>query len=41
MRAGAGRVVSELQLTHAPASGDLTGNVGGVGISFGYLFSLR
>jgi hypothetical protein len=41
LRAGAGRAVAELQVTHAPASGDLTGNVGGVGVSLGYLFTLR
>ncbi len=38
---GRGRVIAELQLSHAPARGDVSGNLGGVGVSFGYLFALR
>jgi hypothetical protein len=41
MRAGAGRAVAELLLAHAPGRGDVAGNLGGVGLSLGYLFALR
>jgi hypothetical protein len=41
MRAGSGRVLAELQLSHAPVKGDVTGNLGGLGVSVGYLFTLR
>ncbi|HZR08608.1 MAG TPA: hypothetical protein VFA79_08520 [Myxococcales bacterium] len=41
MRAGTGRVVAELQLAHAPGRGDVSGNLGGIGVSFGYLLALR
>lgn len=39
--AGQGRAVAELQLTEAPGRGDVAGNLGGVGLSFGYLLALR
>jgi hypothetical protein len=41
MRAGKGRAVAELQLAHAPGRGDVAGNLGGIGLSFGYLFGLH
>ena len=41
MRAGSGRAVAELQLAHAPGRGDIAGNLGGIGLSFGYLLALR
>jgi hypothetical protein len=41
MRAGRGRAVAELQLTYAPGHGDLAGNLGGIGVSLGYLYPLR
>lgn len=41
LRLGRGRAIAELQLSHAPRSGDVSGNLGGVGVSFGYLFALR
>jgi hypothetical protein len=41
MRAGRGRAVAELQLAHAPGRGDIAGNLGGIGLSCGYLFALR
>jgi hypothetical protein len=41
MRLRRGRAVAELQLSHAPGRGDLSGNLGGVGVCFGYLFALR
>jgi len=41
IRAGRGRAVAELQLAFAPGRGDLAGNLGGVGVSLGYLFTLR
>ena len=41
LRLGKGRAIAELQLSHAPGRGDLEGNLGGVGISVGYLFALR
>jgi hypothetical protein len=41
MRAGSGRAVAELQLAHAPGHGDISGNLGGIGLSFGYLLALR
>lgn len=41
LRLGRGRAIAELQLSHAPARGDVSGNLGGVGVSAGYLFALR
>jgi hypothetical protein len=41
MRIGNGRAIAELQLAHAPGSGDIAGNLGGVGLSVGYLFVVR
>jgi hypothetical protein len=41
MRAGTGRAVAELQVAHAPGRGDVSGNLGGIGVSFGYLLALR
>jgi hypothetical protein len=41
LRLGRGRVIAELQLSHAPGRGDVSGNLGGIGISAGYLFALR
>jgi hypothetical protein len=41
MQAGRGRAVAELQLAWAPGRGDVSGNLGGVGVSLGYLFLVR
>jgi hypothetical protein len=41
LRLGRGRAIAELQFSHAPGRGDVSGNLGGVGISAGYLFALR
>jgi len=41
LRLGNGRAVAELQLSHAPGRGDVVGNLGGIGLSFGYLLALR
>jgi hypothetical protein len=41
LRLGSGRAIAELQLSNAPGRGDLSGNLGGVGICAGYLFALR
>jgi hypothetical protein len=41
MKAGRGRAVAELQLAWAPGRGDVSGNLGGLGLSVGYLFALR
>lgn len=41
LRLGTGRAIAEVQLSHAPARGDLAGNLGGLGVAFGYLFPVR
>jgi hypothetical protein len=41
MQAGRGRAMAEVQLAYAPGRGDLSGNLGGVGVSLGYFFPLR
>lgn len=41
LRLGRGRAIAELQYSHAPGRGDLSGNLGGAGVSVGYLFELR
>ncbi|HEY6911815.1 MAG TPA: hypothetical protein VI356_20730 [Myxococcales bacterium] len=41
LRLGRGRAIAELQLSRAPGSGDLSGNLGGAGVCVGYLFALR
>ena len=41
MRIGSGRAFGEVQLSTAPGRGDISGNLGGLGLSFGYLFALR
>lgn len=40
-RAGAGRALAELQFTESLGRGDVSGNLGGLGLSLGYLLALR
>jgi hypothetical protein len=41
MALGKGRLLGELQLSFAPARGDVEGNLGGLGLFVGYAFHLR